>query len=98
MGGIKTSYYLCCIFAPSKEFFRENVNYFAEKAEWITANGELDAVRIYKDKYYPKRGIESRYVRVLSSTSLPPFTGDTAIDLAREIMQEYYIYQQCSRT
>jgi len=63
---LKDKLYLCCPFAPGMGTFVNNLDYYAQKAEWIQANTMVEASRIYKNRHPDIKLPESLYVRIMA--------------------------------
>ena len=85
--------YLCCVFAPDKNSFKESMGFYSDIAEWVGAKNSIEASRKYKEEYRNVIGPEAlKYVRVFTSMEgdQAPKDGESGRDLALETMKEYY--------
>lgn len=88
--------YLCCIFAPSKSFFREDMDFYASNSQWIPADTGVNAVRMYKSRINDNFSPEAQaYTRVLDEGPLGSHRdGERGYVRALRVMMEYYTYDR----
>lgn len=83
--------YLCCLFSPGKDFYYKNIDYYAERSEWIEAKNGKEAVKIYRERHaYMTRGEASPFVKALSMQEDGHTDGENGYKEAMRIIIEYY--------